>query len=91
MKFREDRIEDFLRNFDSVKDRIRAFEGCKLLELYRDHDDPTRFFTYSYWDSEKELNAYRSSPMFEEVWKETKAMFAERARAWSVEKVVSLQ
>jgi len=91
MKFREERIEEFLENFDLIKDKIRSSKGCQLLELYRDQNDRTRFFTYSYWESEKDLNAYRSSPMFDEVWNKTKAMFSERAQAWSTEKVVSLK
>jgi heme-degrading monooxygenase HmoA len=87
MKFEDDKIEAFLDNFDGVKSKIRSFKGCQKLELYRDQNDPTRFFTYSYWDSEQDLNAYRSSPMFEEVWKKTKSMFSERAQAWSLDKV----
>ena len=91
MRFREEKIEEFLENFDSVKEKIRSFRGCRLLELYRDRNDPTRFFTYSYWDSEDDLDTYRSSPMFEEVWNRTKTMFSERAQAWSTEKLVSLK
>ena len=87
MKFEADKIEAFLDNFDGIKSKIRSFHGCQKLELYRDQNDPTRFFTYSYWDSEQDLNAYRSSPMFEEVWKKTKSMFSERAQAWSLDKV----
>lgn len=87
MKFEDDKIEAFLDNFDGIKSKIRSFKGCQKLELYRDQNDPTRFFTYSYWDSEQDLNAYRSSPMFEEVWKKTKSMFSERAQAWSLDKV----
>lgn len=91
MKFKEERIEKFLENFDQIKDKIRGFEGCQLLELYRDKNDKCIFFTYSYWDSEKQLNMYRASPMFEEVWKETKSMFAEKAEAWSLDKLRSLE
>jgi len=87
MKFKAEEIDAFLANFDSVKSKIRSFKGCQKLELYRDQKDPTRFFTYSYWDSEEDLNTYRESPMFEEVWKKTKSMFSERAQAWSLDKI----
>ena len=87
MKFKAEEIDDFLENFDSVKSKIRSFKGCQKLELYRDQVDPTRFFTYSYWDSEEDLNTYRESPMFETVWKKTKSMFSERAQAWSLDKI----
>ena len=84
MKFKEENIEAFLANFDAIRSKIRSFQGCQKLELYQDQKDSTRFFTYSYWDSEEDLNSYRSSPMFEEVWTKTKAMFSERAQAWSL-------
>ena len=87
MKFKAEEIDAFLENFDSIKSKIRSFKGCQKLELYCDQKDPTRFFTYSYWESEEDLNAYRSSPMFEAVWKKTKSMFSERAQAWSLDKI----
>jgi hypothetical protein len=87
MKFKAEEIDSFLENFDSIKSKIRSFKGCQKLELYRDLEDPTRFFTYSYWDSEDDLNTYRESPMFEKVWKKTKSMFSERAQAWSLDKI----
>lgn len=87
MKFKTEEIDDFLENFDSIKSKIRSFKGCQKLELYRDQKDPTRFFTYSYWESEEDLNAYRASQMFESVWKKTKSMFSERAQAWSLDKI----
>lgn len=87
MKFKAEEIDAFLENFDSVKSKIRSFKGCQKLELYRDLEDSTRFFTYSYWDSEEDLNTYRESPMFEKVWKKTKSMFSERAQAWSLDKI----
>ena len=43
------------------KTKIRAFEGCNFLELYRDKHNTNIFFTYSYWDSEDDLNNYRHS------------------------------
>ena len=87
MKFKAQETDAFLKNFDSIQSKIRSFKGCQKLELYRDQKDPTRFFTYSYWESEEDLNAYRLSPMFEEVWKKTKSMFSERAQAWSLDKI----
>ncbi len=91
MKFKPGEIEAFLENFDSIKSKIRSFKGCEKLELYRDQSDPTRFFTYSYWESEEDLNTYRSSPMFEEVWKKTRAMFSERAQAWSLDTIRTVE
>jgi len=48
------------------------------------------FFTYSYWDSEKDLNNYRDSQLFKEVWSNTKILFNLKPEAWSVDKISRL-
>jgi heme-degrading monooxygenase HmoA len=45
-------------------------------------------FTYSQWESEAHLNNYRASDLFAVTWRDTKAKFAHKAEAWSVEQVV---
>ena len=91
MTFDKTTISDFLSNFNSHKEAIREFKGCQLLELYRDKSNPTIFFTYSYWDSEADLDLYRKSELFENLWQVTKHMFSDKPQAWSVEKIVSLE
>ena len=71
MHFHENQIENFLANFDTVKEKIRNFEGNQFLELYQDKHNPCIFFTYSYWQSEENLEAYRNSELFKKVWGET--------------------
>lgn len=90
MTFSPDKTVEFKNRFHSIKDKIIAFEGCNLLELYQDKNDPNVFFTYSYWTSEKDLNQYRASFFFKEVWGSTKKMFAKKPEAWSLDKIVSL-
>jgi len=91
MSFDISKIELFLKNFHKNKHQIRNFKGCKLLELNQDINNPSIFFTYSYWESEKDLDAYRNSNLFKEVWNNTKIYFNEKPQAWSVTKVESLQ
>jgi len=91
MTFQEDKVSEFLQNFNSVKDKIRNVNGCRLLELYRDKDNPSIFFTYSYWEREQDLENYRLSELFTGVWAVTKPLFAQKAEAWSVDKLVSLE
>lgn len=91
MGFQEDKIDAFLNNFEEVKQNIRNFPGNRFLELYRDKNDPTIFFTYSYWETEADLENYRKSELFIEVWAFTKQLFRQKAEAWSVDKLVSLQ
>lgn len=91
MRFHEDKVDAFLDNFEEVKQNIRNFPGNRFLELYRDKNDPTIFFTYSYWETEADLENYRKSELFIEVWAFTKQLFRQKAEAWSVDKLVSLE
>ena len=90
MSFKEDKIDDFIKNFNNSKEKIRNTQGCKLLELYRDKTNPTVFFTYSYWDTELDLENYRNSQLFKNVWNITKLLFKDKPEAWSVDKVYNL-
>ncbi len=91
MSFKEERIEEFLENFNSKKAHIRHFEGCNFLEVYRDKHNTNIFFTYSYWDSESDLERYRNSDLFKDVWSKTKPLFSDKPQAWSVDKHYSLE
>ena len=85
MEFKPESIERFTALFDQNKEKIRHFEGCRHLELWQDMHNKTTFMTYSYWDSEKNLNTYRQSDLFKQVWSKTKVLFLEKPKAWSVQ------
>ncbi|MEX1383731.1 putative quinol monooxygenase [Lutibacter sp.] len=87
MSFEASNIETFLQNFNNNKEKIRNSKGCRLLELYRDKEKPTVFFTYSYWESEQDLENYRNSDFFKTVWAKTKKLFNKKPEAWSVDKL----
>lgn len=91
MGFHEDKVEAFLNNFEQVKQDIRNFPGNRFLELYRDKNNPNMFFTYSYWEDEADLENYRNSELFIEVWAFTKQLFSQKPEAWSVDKLVTLE
>ncbi len=80
----EDKVPDFLDNFEKIKFEIRNFEGNHHVELLQDIKNKNQFFTYSYWDNEEFLEKYRNSAFFNEVWKFTKTLFEEKAQAWSI-------
>jgi quinol monooxygenase YgiN len=90
MDFKPENVPAFLAIFNSNKSKIRAFEGCSFLELYRDKARPNIFFTYSYWYDENSLEKYRTSALFTNVWSKTKVLFQNKAQAWSVDKIASL-
>lgn len=85
MTFREEAVPDFLTIFEESKTKIRAFEGCNHLELLRDLTRPNVLFTLSFWENEAALDRYRQSELFKNTWKKTKALFEEKAEAWSVQ------
>lgn len=87
MEFNSNDVPAFLANFENVKGSIRNFPGCRHLKLFRDKNDPDIFFTYSRWDSEDDLEAYRKSELFKSVWATTKKLFRSKAQAWSVDEV----
>jgi len=90
MSFHEEQVPTFLANFDQMKEKIRGAEGNRLLELYQDKNNPCIYFTYSYWETEADLERYRQSALFDEVWTFTKKLFNDKPEAWSVDKVVSI-
>lgn len=91
MSFHPEHVSEFLKNFNEKKEFIRNSEGCRLLELYRDQTDPNLFFTYSYWETNQDLENYRNADLFKSVWAKTKVLFNKKPEAWSVDKEASLQ
>jgi len=87
MSFKSDKIDDFLVNFNDNKEKIRNTNGCSFLELYRDKTNQNIFFTYSYWETAQDLENYRNSDLFTNVWAKTKVLFNDKPEAWSVDKI----
>lgn len=87
MHFTEAGVDEFLSLFKKHEELIRNFPGCTSLELLRDADDPTCFATLSYWNSPDDLENYRKSDLFKNVWGQTKTLFAERSIAFSLERM----
>lgn len=90
MSFHSEHIPAFLALFDEKKTSIKNRDGCEFLELYQDQTNPEIFFTYSHWKHLENLEAYRNSEFFKNVWKQTKALFNDKPQAWSVDTLVSL-
>ena len=80
--------EAFIRLFDKYKAQIAVAEGCLGVKMLRGDE---HFFTYSRWESEAHLNAYRHSTVFEEVWPQTKALFSGKPKAWTCEELFDQQ
>lgn len=85
MTFKPEYINDFKAIFEASKEKIKSQKGCNYLSLLQDKNNTSVFFTYSYWDNEAYLNHYRNSDLFGQVWPKTKALFAQKPEAWTVE------
>jgi quinol monooxygenase YgiN len=85
MHFRPEERGAFLDIFNTSKHLIRQFDGCQQLNLYTEAGRPEVFFTFSIWQSAAHLDAYRNSELFRETWAQTKALFAGKPQAWSME------
>jgi quinol monooxygenase YgiN len=86
MEFREEAVEEFIDVvFEQSKAAIRAFPGCRHMELLRHTRQPNLLFTLSWWDDAEALERYRQSELFQRTWARTKALFAAPAQAWSAE------
>jgi heme-degrading monooxygenase HmoA len=90
MTFQTEKVSEFQQLFIESKELIRNMPGCSHLELLNDINTPEIFFTYSYWNSENDLNNYRNSEVFANVWSRTKVLFSAKPEAWSVEQKVVL-
>lgn len=83
MTFKPEAIEPFLALFEAHKLAIASQPGCQSLQLIQDPTRPECIGTVSIWDRLADLDAYRNSALFAEVWPLTKAGFAKPPLAQS--------
>lgn len=87
LKIKVEEVDTFRSLFLQSKATILSFD-CYHVECLQAIDDDTTFFTYSHWQSVEALNEYRHSEEFAVIWKNTKALFGDRAQAWSTKEVM---
>lgn len=83
MTFRPEEVDRFVQEFNTLQPRVASVPGCASVRLERDAKDPTVCATFSVWDSEDSLNAYRASALFGEIWPDTKRRFAAAPEVWT--------
>lgn len=87
MTFKPEHIEDFRSYFSSIKNKVAGQPGCHGVKLLEEIGETGVFFTYSVWDSVDDLNAYRHTELFGQVWPKVKNWFGAKAEAWSVNEI----
>ncbi len=75
----------FEQFFGEHRHIILSFKGCQHVALLKSTDD--FYFTYSIWDQESSLNAYRNSVQFGKIWSKTKTFFSGKPEAWSLDEI----
>ena len=90
MHFKGGHVETFLEIFQQHKQAIRGVKGCTHLELLRDIQNPLSYMTISYWATENDLQAYRNSELFKDVWGRVRVLFGAPTQALSLNKVEEL-
>lgn len=85
LTIQKEHIATFQSIFEANNAKIGQFPGCKLVKGYQSISEKNIFFTYSIWDSEDALNAYRKSELFGSIWPKTKSLFLAPAEAHTVE------
>lgn len=91
MTFLPETVFEFLNLFEERKELIRNRKGCHHLELLQEKKEGCVFFTYSYWETEEDLERYRKSELFKDTWEKTKALFEKKAEAWSLNQLHELK
>ena len=87
LSFHTEYISNFKTIFEENKLKIISQKGCTCLEMLEDIKDVNVIFTYSRWASEEDLNNYRNSELFKDVWSKTKILFNSKPEAWSTKKI----
>ena len=84
MDFKPEKVEEFKAFFQTIEAKITSNPGCHHVELCKDSKLDHVYYTFSKWESEEDLERYRHSELFEEVWAKTKRMFGGKPSAYSL-------
>jgi (4S)-4-hydroxy-5-phosphonooxypentane-2,3-dione isomerase len=90
MHFKSENVDLFLEIFHGNKGLIRKVKGCTHLELLKDVNNRLIYSTISYWEQAEDLENYRQSELFKNVWSRVKPLFSAPTEAFSLEKVTEL-
>lgn len=84
MEFHAENVPAFMEIWHNSHPKIAQRPGCHSVALHHDARQANVLYTVSQWESEEDLNAYRDSDLFGQVWPATKALFSAPAKAFSL-------
>jgi heme-degrading monooxygenase HmoA len=81
LKLKPDKRGEFEQLFAQSYPRLKSLPGCLSLQLLGDVNGQGDYLTVSHWRTLADLEAYRTSSLFEEIWPQVKALL--RDRPWT--------
>ncbi len=87
LKCKPEDVDAFRLLLRQFMPRVLSAPGCLSLRIVGDVDKPTSFYTISAWRSVEDLDAYRNSPLFGDIWPRVRGMLRERAWASTCEDI----
>ena len=90
LSLQPDKARQFEALFYQTQALIEGFEGCHKTNLFKVADNDSQYFTISYWNTEQDLENYRASTLFKNVWSQVKPLFSAKAEAWTLNGVTPL-
>lgn len=90
LTLRPERVEEFVEIFGKSQPKILNQPGCISVRLMKDIGPPCELYTFSEWSQAEDLERYRRSALFGQVWPVVKKMFAAPAVAWSLSTITDM-
>lgn len=88
LSLQPEKAKEFESIFYQTQSLIESFDGCHKTNLFKVSGTQSQYFTISYWESEMDLNNYRDSTLFKNVWAQVKPLFSEKAQAYTLNGVI---
>ena len=85
LTFSPETVDAFDALYTQFEQHIQARPGCRMVWAMKVPGHPCQRATLSFWETQEDLDVYRKSTLFGEVWPATKALFAAPPEAQSYE------
>ena len=85
LTFSPETVDAFDALYTQFEQHIQARPGCRMVRAMKVPGHPCQRATLSFWETQEDLDTYRQSTLFGEVWPATKALFAAPPEAQSYE------
>ncbi len=85
LTFKPEHISDFEAYYATIRSEVAGQPGCNGVTFLKEQGNTGVFFTYSKWNSVNDLNNYRNTEVFGQIWPTVKNWFRAKAEAWALD------